>query len=132
MMQAIKRLLEGRFVVYATIAYTILLTFLFLVPTTDVPTVEIPFIDKLIHVVLFCFLALGWILTSRLRQAQPTGSVRSMLLLVFIYGIIIEALQELFFETRTADGWDIAANSVGILIGWWLFLKLKQWMRLKS
>ncbi|MBT8255431.1 MAG: VanZ family protein [Bacteroidia bacterium] len=131
-MQAIKRLLEGRFVVYATIAYTILLTFLFLVPTTDVPTVEIPFIDKLIHVVLFCFLALGWILTSRLRQAQPTGSVRSMLLLVFIYGIIIEALQELFFETRTADGWDIAANSVGILIGWWLFLKLKQWMRLKS
>jgi glycopeptide antibiotics resistance protein len=53
-------------------------------------------------------------------------------LIIFFYGIIIEASQGLFFESRTADGWDIIANSVGILLGWLIFQKIKKLFLLKN
>jgi len=46
----------------------------------------------------------------------------------FIYGIVIEVLQELFFESRTADIWDVVANSAGILLGWLIFRNIKKYL----
>jgi len=125
-MQGIKKLLEPKTLLYIGICYTLLLTFLLLFPTTDVPKPDLPNFDKLGHVVLFTFLVVIWALFAFSKTEENRSQIVRVMLLAFVYGIIIEVLQELFFQPRTGDGWDIVANSVGILLGWFVFQKVKR------
>jgi len=114
------------------ISYTLFITFLLLFPITNFPKVEVPFIDKLGHVILFSILVIIWLLF--VLSKTEVGKLTSIwvVLIAFFYGIIIEASQGLFFESRTADVWDIIANSAGILMGWLIFQKIRKLFILKK
>ena len=88
--------------------------------------------DKLGHVVLF--LVLGFIWQSVFFVRGKRGRKISLIILgvISLYGIIIEVLQGLVFESRTADLWDVIANTIGILIGFSIFHKIKGLFVMKS
>ena len=110
--------------------YTLFITTLFLLPAKEVPEMRIPFVDKIVHFAIFSVLTFIWLWFCESKKlVKYTVWV---LLLVLTYGIIIEALQELFFETRTADVWDVLANSIGILIGLAVFKKMEKRISLKT
>ncbi len=125
-MQGIKNRLGPKNLLYGGILYTIFATFLLLYPAEDIPTVGVPSFDKLGHLCVFGVLVLIWLLFASHKTKGKNGSVIWVLLLVFFYGIVIEVLQGLFLQSRTADGWDILANAAGILLGWLIFQKIKK------
>jgi VanZ family protein len=132
MTQGTRKLLGAKSLKFIGITYTLFITFLLLFPTTNIPKIEVPFIDKLGHVTLFAILVIIWLLfvLSKTKEGKLTSIW--VALIAFFYGIIIEASQGLFFESRTADGWDIIANSAGILLGWLVFQKIKKLFILKN
>ena len=132
MTQVTRKLLGAKSLKFIGITYTLFITFLLLFPTTNILKIEVPAIDKLGHVTLFAILVVIWLLfiLSKTEDAKITSIW--VVLLAFFYGIIIEVLQGLFFVSRTADGWDIIANSAGILLGWLIFQKIRKLFVLKN
>ena len=132
MTQGTRKLLGAKSLRFIGITYTLFITFLLLFPITDFPKVEVPSIDKLGHVILFSILVIIWLLF--VLSKTEVGKLTSIwvVLVAFFYGIIIEASQELFFESRTADVWDIIANSAGILLGWLIFQKIRKLFIVKN
>ena len=131
MMQGTRKLLGAKSLKFIGITYTLFITFLLLFPTTNIPKVEVPAIDKLGHVILFAILVIIWLLFVLSKTKGKLTSIW-VVLSAFFYGIIIEVSQGLFFESRTADEWDIFANSAGILLGWLIFQKIKKIFILKN
>ncbi len=132
MTQGTKKLLGAKSLRFIGITYTLFITFLLLFPITTFPKVDVPSIDKLGHVILFSILVIIWLLF--VLSKTEVGKLTSIwvVLIAFFYGIIIEASQGLFFESRTADVWDIIANSAGILLGWLIFQKIRKLFILKN
>jgi VanZ family protein len=69
--------------------------------------------DKIAHVLYF---ALLWLLARRAGFAS--GWLLALVLLA--YGVSIEVAQHLAPTKRSASLIDIAADSLGIAVGWWL------------
>ena len=125
-MPGTKKLLPGpKALKLLGIAYTLLLTFLLLFPSTDVTSLQLPYLDKAGHIGLFAFLVLIWAMYIWVKSDGVNARLGLIVFLTFFYGIVIEALQELFFKPRTADIWDVAANFVGILLGGLIFYVLR-------
>lgn len=132
MTQDIKLLLRAKTLKIISVVYTLCITFLLLFPATHVPKVDVPSFDKIGHVFVFIILVVLWALFTFASGKGVRSKIGWVIIGAFIYGIIIEVFQGLFFESRTADGWDVVANSVGILLGWLIFQKIKNYLSLKN
>jgi len=132
MMLHTKRELRVKILQFCSLAYTLGITVLLLFPATIAPKIDVPSFDKIGHLVVFAVLVILWGLFISAKKASTDFNIYKVLLGAFIYGIVIEALQGLFIASRTADGWDLLANTVGILLGWIIFRQIKKVFVLKS
>ncbi|MEP0214770.1 MAG: VanZ family protein [Cellulophaga sp.] len=104
------------------VSWVVLITLLslFSFSNTDLPSVKIPNIDKLVH---FTFYSVATILgVLSLKEFFKVKKVKSLIVwyLVFsliAYGIIIEVLQNTVTVTRSAEFLDFVANTIGVFIG---------------
>ena len=71
--------------------------------------------DKIEHALTFAFLMLWF---CQLYRGRRPRLILAAALVVF--GLLIEVLQGALTTTRTADPFDLMADSVGVLVGWWL------------
>src|SRR5690554_3649211 len=130
MMLDIKRLLGNRcLLVTASIAYTVVITIAFLMPTTGLPKVNLPGgADKSIHIAIHFLLVLLWQLYWFFRNGRVLTWKHGAIVLSasLIYGIIIELLQGYMTTLRTPDVFDVLANFGGALLGVILFFRLKK------
>ncbi len=85
-----------------------------LMPHHSIPK-SVIFWDKLQHFLAFFMLMLTG------SMAYSKHSKRIFLALV-LYGASIEIMQEYFTKTRNGDVYDIVADTVGIFLGWLVFL----------
>ncbi len=128
MKNRIKNLLAPKTQQTVLIIYTLFVTVLFLMPKPDLPTLNtrLP-IDKIGHTVIHFLLVLGWlvyfftILKHRFTKQNSWWIVG----VCFLYGIIIELLQQLIIPLRQADFFDVIANTIGLLLGFTTFWKIK-------
>ncbi len=124
MTKPIKKLLELKILIKIVVAYTLVITFLFLLPKQDLPIVETDLpIDKIGHVLLHSLLVFGWLLVFFVMNEKQISSIKiwQVITVCFVYGIVIEIIQELLIPLRQADFFDVLANTVGLLIGFTLF-----------
>ncbi len=77
--------------------------------------------DKILHAFGYCLLTISWLLTFK-PKTYLCKSIIIVSLAVFIYGIIIEILQDVFTYTRQADMYDVFANLAGITIATLFFV----------
>ncbi|MBV1922590.1 MAG: VanZ family protein [Flavobacteriaceae bacterium] len=122
-------LVPKKFVFRIGVLYTILVTIAFLLPSTgklNLIDLGIP-IDKLLHIIIHSILAFIWLNIIFIQKSQEINSklISITVISCVVYGIIIEISQGLFIESRDADFLDIIANSVGTLLGFLIFLKVK-------
>lgn len=104
------------------ISWVVLITLLslFSFSNTDLPSVKIPNIDKLVH---FTFYSVATVLgVLSLKEFFNVKKVKSLIVwyLVFsliAYGIIIEVLQSTVTVTRSAEFLDFVANTTGVFVG---------------
>jgi VanZ family protein len=92
----------------------------------NVPLIEIPQIDKIMHFAMyFGFMS---IITFENRKSILTSRQLFLIALIpFLYGILMEIFQISFTESRFANLYDVVANSAGILTSllFWSWLLFK-------
>ncbi len=128
MMRLIKNLLGHKTLLLLAILYTVLVTVALLSPTTGVLQFNIPFFDKLIHILIHWILTLLWLayFFTGNRYHFSTKIVVFTLFTCFFYGIVVEAFQQWFTVTRTFEIFDIVANGIGNLTGLLSFWIIKK------
>ncbi len=131
MLQPIKNLLEGSLIKYIAAALQLAVTVIMLIPTSGITYINFSQSDKLLHSGIYLILFVVWAFALKLDRK---GGMFLWLLvgLLTFYGIVIELIQEKWIATRTADVWDVMANSAGIVIGIIVFYKLKRRFRFKT
>lgn len=100
------------------IGWTLLIFVLCLLPGNEIPKVNIPFIDKWAHVVLFGVFSFLWLC------AVPTRKLLHLLLIFAItvfLGWLVEYIQGNYVEGRYQDDMDTLADAVGGLAGILIF-----------
>ncbi|MDK2771512.1 VanZ family protein [Flavobacterium haoranii] len=111
-MKIIKHLSERNFF-WLAIIWTLFITVLCLVSVNDLPSVSIQNKDKITHAMFYFVFVFLW------GNAFTKNSKTFFKVFVFaiLYGIIIEIFQGVFTETRSADFFDVLANTFGALLG---------------
>ena len=120
----IKPLLDKIFKIFRKILpiYWAFLTFMLLKP--GVENMEYPFmfdgIDKILHLSIFgmlgfCFMA-----------AIPKIKFRYFIQIMLIYAILTEIFQDEMQLGRSLEGLDLVADTIGDLLGYYVFQKLRQ------
>ena len=110
------------------VAYTLFITIIMLAPSPDLPTTDWPYWDKIAHILIYFGLVFIWLVVFSTTDRYHIFSRRPVLVLVtcLFYGIVIEACQHWFTDTRTFDIIDILANGIGGLIGFLTYEQIKR------
>lgn len=91
-----------------------------LLPGKDLPDSPLLSYDKVIHIVIFAILCIlmhyGWNKQAAFEGLRRSTGIK-ILVSVFIYGFVIEVLQDRFTEDRIFDLMDALANGAGALAG---------------
>ena len=106
------------------LAWTILIQVLFCLPGNALPKTEtdIPYLDKVAHIVIFAVFMASWCLYFKKREL-PFSKLKITFFWIFIAacfnGISIEFIQKYFIPNRSFDEGDIIADilSAGIFYG---------------
>lgn len=104
---------------WLAMAWTLLIFILCLLPGNELPKVNVPFIDKWAHVVLFAGFSFLWLC------AAPTTRLTNLFILLLIsifVGWLVEYIQGAFVPGRYQDDMDTLADAVGGLAGILLFV----------
>lgn len=118
MRQGIKSLLGPKPLLGIAISYTLLITAALLTPITGAPKIEIPFADKMVHLIINAGLFVVW--ASYVFSGKTNTKTYTLPLLfvcTLLYGILIEVIQGSFIPTRGADFFDVVANVCGLILG---------------
>ena len=97
-----------------------------LLPFSGSTKIAIPYLDKIIHGIIYAIFFIVWLLYILKAKREIKGAYWVVSIVLFIYGIIIEVLQGSFVANRTQDYWDVVANTIGILVGIVLFYIIKK------
>ncbi|WP_298904467.1 VanZ family protein [uncultured Psychroserpens sp.] len=110
------------------ILYALALTIGSLATIGDFPSLGSSFDDKIYHFLayfVFALLVFNYCNTKQMRNAIVISAI-----VVILYGIIIEVLQNLITSYRTLDVYDALANSLGVLFAT-VVLKFRNKLKLK-
>lgn len=79
---------------------------------------KIPFKDKFVHFLFYFLFTILWFRTldSKFPKEPLVKKLRIVFLFGFLYGVGIEVCQSVFTETRSADIFDVLANTAGGII----------------
>lgn len=99
--------------------------FICLMPVPETPVQDVPGIDKLVHTGMYGFLCLV-IMFERLRQvkSRPLNRLHcwiGLFILPILMSGSIELLQAYATTCRSGDWWDMAANTLGVILVWCIF-----------
>jgi VanZ family protein len=96
------------------------ITYFCLTNSSNIPVINIPSIDKIVH---FCFhfgFTVSWILFFKKELKGKEANDYKAYLISFIFsvffGITIEILQGVLTNSRTPDVTDILANTIGATV----------------
>jgi VanZ family protein len=117
---------------WIALAWTGVIAYFCLTPSSNLPTVTIPYVDKLVHASFHFAFTLFWFLFFKKQLASQNVSkplVFAFTLSIF-FGVVIEILQGSCTTTRRADVIDVLANTSGAVLAVCLILILSKYNRL--
>ena len=100
------------------IIWTITIAVLCLESSSDLPSVKVVGIDKIVHVTFhFVFVNLWYLFfVNNNFTKNYSNLVTKTFFLSVSYGVLIEIAQQLFTKTRQADVLDVLANITGAIL----------------
>ena len=102
-------------IAFLTIAWAIVILVLSALPGRDLPKIDLFQADKIAHVIVYMVLLL--LLMYWFKAAEVKFSVLKAFLIVSLYGMAMEFMQDNFFPERFFDWSDAVANSIGAAVG---------------
>ncbi len=99
-----------------------------LTESSNLPAVNVPNIDKIVH---FCFhfgFTISWILffKKELKGAEVAKAYLVSFVFSVLFGITIELMQGVYTTTRACDVTDILANTLGALFAIFMAVVFKE------
>ena len=116
------------------IAWFFILSVLVFLPGSDLPKVswlDKIYFDKIVHAGLFGGLTLLFCLPffkSPFSLRQKINYFIRVSLAAIVWGITVEIIQKYFVPGRSFDLLDWAADSAGVLIGFWVCIKILKYL----
>ncbi|CAM3262433.1 VanZ-like domain-containing protein [Aequorivita lipolytica] len=112
------------------ILYSCLISVLFFVPSPQLPEIEVSGTDKIVHGLIYFVLINLWMFYFYTKNgfSLKLKCILVLIILLLLYGIIVEILQHLLTVSRQADIYDIAANLIGSLLGIFFFQNIKKYL----
>jgi len=114
--------------IIAALSWTFITIILLCLPGSSFPAegifIEIPHLDKIVHVILFGGIVVLWSLYFFYQQQQNSHwklTVIAIVLFTILLGIFMEYIQYNFIPNRAFDKGDILANTISSLIAGILF-----------
>jgi VanZ family protein len=103
---------------FSAIFWTGVILFLSLESAKNIPVVNIPYLDKVIHAGFHFVFTILWFLYLKKKfiSANNVYLLFFTLIASFVLGIAIELMQQYFTTTRNADVFDILANLFGAFL----------------
>ena len=128
MLLPIKNLFE-RNALYIAVFFTVIIGILSFI---SMPTekMSLSFSDKFSHFFAYFFLTTAWLYSIKVYQ-DFQKKIKYVFLGCFIYGIIIEVLQDAITSHRTGSFLDILANVVGMVLAMIIFHLFEKKISLK-
>lgn len=124
-----KHLSERNFLILA-ILWTIGVTVASLASLKNIPAISIPGNDKSVHFVFyFVFFVLWYFGLKRVVKYHRFALI--LVLVTLFYGICMEFFQAKLTANRQADPFDVLANSLGTLTGFFVILLYTRIRKLK-
>ncbi len=112
-----------------TILLVIVISLLSLVPGDQMPgsfLFSIPHFDKIIHLSMYA--ALGFVALAESRKEHPRLGFHLLLLLaIFAMSALIEILQATVVAARSAEWYDLLANFLGLVAGYFAHRLIGSW-----
>ena len=128
-MKITKHLSERNFLILA-ILWTIGVTVASLASLKNMPAISIPGNDKTAHFVFyFVFFVLWYFGLKRFVKHRRFALI--LVLITLFYGICMEFFQAKLTANRQADFYDVLANSIGTLTGFFIILLYTRIRKLK-
>lgn len=112
MLKRIANLLEDNSRILALILTTVI-TYLSII-TLKIPKLTFGYFDKVSHITAYTALSFCWFLSYKNKE----NKFFIIALLILVYGIVIEVIQEKLTLNREGDVFDILANTIGIVSGY--------------
>lgn len=110
--------------IFGTLFWSVVIIFLSVIPTNDLPRIKIQNIDKLVHFGLF--LVYGFLMSGAIIIENKKKYIFIIVVLcLFLFGWIMETIQD-FLPDRTSDIKDIMFNTLGAVLGISVYLVLKR------
>ncbi len=97
----------------------VFLTIISLKESDGLPSDLIPFLDKVLHISAYILLTVLWskYATKLSPKTNLNRNLSVVVILLTVYGIVIEVLQSRLTTTRISEIGDIMANLLGIVFG---------------
>lgn len=107
---------------------TVAIGYLSLIDLSETPVTKMGISDKVMHGTAYFFLTLLWLFYLIFGKVSWSFSTKIAVVCVFsiVFGILIEVLQGTMTSYRTADIFDILANSTGVALAGLLTWRLKE------
>jgi VanZ family protein len=105
---------------YIALVWTALMFYLCLKEMSGLPKITIPGKDKMAHFAFYTGFVIFWF---KANTKNTKNTLKHIVLVGILVGILIEFLQLTCTKTRAFDFFDIIANSLGAAIGYILISK---------
>ncbi|NJB81370.1 VanZ family protein [Wenyingzhuangia aestuarii] len=89
-----------------------------------VPNFKYNYTDKFEHAFAYAFMSFFWMLSCQLGKIKL--KFLHLILIIILYGIVIEVLQASLTVSRTGDLLDVMANSIGVILGYVILRLLRR------
>lgn len=112
--------------------WTALIIFVCLIKSSDIPQIDLPYLDKVLHACMHFVFTLLWFFYFKKRIGNLTNFKLLLVSLVLsvLFGIVIELMQKFFTVTRNADFFDVIANLCGASLAVVLIVNLNKYTRI--
>jgi VanZ family protein len=103
------------FFLVAALFWSGVILFFCLIKSSDIPQVNVPNLDKVIHATFHFVFTVLWFLFFK-KKLKTSNSFRPLVIsfvFSFFFGVAIEIMQQIFTTTRSADIMDELANLFG-------------------
>lgn len=121
-----QHLLEHNLYKVFAVLWTLVIFYLCLDDSPNLPKFTFPYKDKVVHFIFYFVFVFFWIKSLKIKSNDYLVVV---LFVALLQGIGIEFLQENFTIHRTFDWYDILANSIGAIVS---LITIKKFYAIKS
>lgn len=111
------------FYIIFAVLWTFIIIILSLVHLTSIPKTSIKNIDKIVHATFYFTFVVLWLL------ALPKLPKIKILVIALFLGGLMELLQDLMHQNRSADWYDFAANNLGAILAVLMINKIILFLR---